>query len=305
MSADGSVFAACMGYRIEGCRGTYGDCHTHRVMAWNVNECQPLLTQDFACSPAVGISADGRQVAVGGDDGTVRLWNLETASTDRPQSTAIEVTPVDSGFGQAKVLALSEDQSSLLVGYERGMVELWGIQRGRKAKSFGRQRDGIWSLAFQPFSTAIATTTGGVSDYKIRFWDTENGRQLKAFEPQSISEVITFSSDGKLLAANDYDQIQIIDVESRRIVRWMDIPYDKHASVQVLSFSPDASALFGFRGSSSFLWDVDTGRQVSKLSVESGSFAKGSAFVDQRTVRFVYSRPLEIGYELVATTLAF
>lgn len=309
LSADGSVFAACISYSTKGCNGNWGECREHRVMAWNVNECRLVLTHDFDCTSAVGVSADGRQVAVGGEDGTVQLWSLETARTDRPRRRAIEVSPVYSGARRPVVVAFSEDQRSLLVGYRSGMVELWGIESGHKTTSFSGHTDRITRLAFQPSSTLIASASGGSSDYTVRLWDAENGRSLKVFRTGGIPGALTFSTDGKLLAITEWDQIRVIDVESRRVVRKMDIPYSKHGAVEVLSFSPDASALFGFRSNLSFLWDVDTGLQVSTLRIEKWSTAQGSAFVDQRTLRLVYSRPgadhVGASYEFVVTTLAF
>ena len=75
------------------------------------------------CSTVLALSADGRTVASGGDDGTARVWDAQTGELLRIFS--------EGHYGQVSSVALSADGRTLLSGGADGFACVLDVRSGR------------------------------------------------------------------------------------------------------------------------------------------------------------------------------
>src|SRR5262249_47806962 len=124
---------------------------------------------------ALVYSPDGKTIASGSLDATIRLWNSETGKQIRQIKV---VTGLDlNGFvsGGVHSLAFSSDGIMLASGCHDSSIRIWNARSGELiTQCKGHERE-IFALFVFPDSRSIASCS---RDRTIRLWDTRTGRQF-------------------------------------------------------------------------------------------------------------------------------
>ncbi len=109
---------------------------------------------------AVAFAPTGMQVAVGGDDGIVRLWNGLTCvntvgakCTDAPQRLPASQKALHT-------VAWSPDGRFLAVGADDGKISVWMLAQSQKPLFTVRQNAAVQSIAWSPDSKQMAAASG-------------------------------------------------------------------------------------------------------------------------------------------------
>ncbi|HJT78399.1 MAG TPA: WD40 repeat domain-containing protein, partial [Gemmataceae bacterium] len=217
--------------------------------------------EDRVAAYAVAFAPDGRTLAAGYDDGTIRLWDPATGKEVRRWHPPAE---------KVYAIAFSPDGKVIASGGPDGKVYLWEVATGKRRLVIGSAAGGgTRCLAFAPDGATVAAAGPGLGK-TIGLWDTTTGKAVRQLPGgREGAEGIAFSRDGRRLASAGRDgTLRLLDVATARAI-W-ELPNKCHRGA--LAFSPDGEALATSYGDVLVL-DAATGKQVRRLPGPGGANA--------------------------------
>ena len=165
----------------------------HRMLpsqrAFMAGEIRPYsIIQSLVFSP------DGKLLATGGIDNSVRLWDIQ-----QRQEIFIR-EQVKREFGRVSVVAFSPD-GKILVSAGSGNIHLWDVAEQKLIGTLNEEKS-INTLAFSPGGRFLAAGAGA----KIRVWDTKTQAEVTTLEGSAHSVTsLAFHRDGNRLIASSSD----------------------------------------------------------------------------------------------------
>ncbi|KAL1719604.1 quinon protein alcohol dehydrogenase-like superfamily [Schizophyllum commune] len=228
----------------------------------------------------VAFSPDGKRIASGSIDCTVRLWDVATCHQIGQ--------PLKGHTAQLNCIAFSPGSKRLLSGSSDGSIRLWNVDTGEQSsQGFDGHRGHILAVAYSPDGMLAAS---GSQDSMIRLWNATTGESVAELQGHSGGVAsVAFSPDGKLIASGSHDRtIRIWDVAMKK---QLGEPLAGHeASVASIAFSPDGKHIIsGSHDQTLRIWDVATRRQVGDALTEHdhGDFGAGDlVFGEVNSVAF-------------------
>ncbi|HEX3147611.1 MAG TPA: serine/threonine-protein kinase [Gemmataceae bacterium] len=135
----------------------------------------------------------------------------------------------------------------------------------------------VWSVAFAPSGTLMATATEGGM---VKFWDTQDGHILGSIDNRkSRSPVwsIAFNNDStQLFTASDDGFVRQWDVKTREEI----LPAFQHSyAARTMAISPNGKILVsGTRNGEIVIWDVETRKEKFRKSGHEGAVVTSLTF---------------------------
>lgn len=164
----------------------------HRIIVWDGAGKQSKEVRDFTEIPsAIAVSADGRWLAVGHTDGSVRRLDLADKDQDDTRHWLI---PKE---GPIRWLAFSPDGRRLAATADEDRapephartIRVWDTATAEKVSEFGGYTTPVVGLAFRPDRRLVSVGAKGVT----YVWDVEKGEAFTRLEPDGFYGVSAFA----------------------------------------------------------------------------------------------------------------
>jgi WD40 repeat protein len=237
---------------------------------------------------SVAFSPDGRLVASGSWDKTVKLWDAVTGALMR---SLAHVDNVGS-------LAFSPDGRQILSGSADNTVRLWDAATGKLVRTFEAHTAPIESVAFSPDGRQVVGA--GMWATTAKLWDTATGKLVHTLEGHSGAVLsVAFSPDGRqVLSGGGDNTVRLWNTATGMLVRTLAGHSERVASV---AFSPDGrQMLSGSADNTVKLWDAATGALVHTFTGDSKGVNSVAFSPDGRLVASASGQLIEVGADNTA-----
>jgi len=228
---------------------------------------------------SISFSPDGKTLASGAYDGTLRLWNLTTGKQDRVLEGHIQ---------QISDLTFNADGTLLASNSLDGAVYVWDVEAGKQRISltaespeqiFAFSQDGKWlaiahggaDLPVQLYDTVSGNEIAELSEHKyvlslvfdqnslitsnleskLQLWDPESGTSMTIGDQAGWNTILALSPDGSTMATNAWPGfLQLWDIASGQST---DIQIGHTGQVNSIAFNPD-DTLLAAGGEDGIIW---------------------------------------------------
>jgi WD40 repeat protein len=215
---------------------------------------------------SVAFAPDGKTVASGGWDDTVRLWDVQTGK---------ELRKLDAHKAMVGRVVFSADGRILASrGALDGTVRLWEPVTGTQLQKFtGLSNINPWrfnhdtALAISPDSKTVATTARNA----LVFYDVASGAEMKRLPAHVYGITVAYSPDGKLLASGGVDEgpdvysLRIWDVVTGKELRKCELP--KMEPPTYVSWDPNNNGKLAavIAEDDMHIFDANTGKEALRI----------------------------------------
>jgi WD40 repeat protein len=248
--------------------------------SWKIKH---ILTGHTQPIISVAMSPDGKTIASGSQDNTIKLWNaatgelLETLTGHHSAIIALAFSP------DGKILASSSNHE-----FNDGTIKLWDLNTRKLQQSLGASLVNlrVGSLAFSPDQQYLASGHIGFTavDTAIRIWQIDRGKVAYTLKGHGWEvTAIAFSSDGRILVSGSADSaIMIWDWRAEKRLRTLNRPDDFFGSlaswfdqskgiIWAIAISPDDKIIAsGGSDQPIYLWNLETGKLEKSLTNHEG-----------------------------------
>ncbi|MDX3666418.1 nSTAND1 domain-containing NTPase [Streptomyces europaeiscabiei] len=258
------------------------------------------LTGHTGTVSTLAYSPDGKTLASGSYDGTVRLWDTATGRTrkvlagrkiaDNPDvvrnvafgpdgrtlatshNDDARLRDLDTGRVRASVAVRDPDEDNLAaVGFDgdgRALAvtesgRVLDVATGRVATTLRGPTGLEMAVAFSPDGRTLATST---RDHTAQLWDLDTGRVLSTLKSSTgVVSSLAFGPGGKILATGTEDgTVHLWDVADGKQRTTLT---SASSRVESMAFDPDGKTLAaGSYDGTVRLWDLATGRADATLT---------------------------------------
>lgn len=216
---------------------------------------------------SIAISPDGKTLASGSIDRTVKLWNLESGK---------QVFSLGGNLDAIGPIAFSNDGRTLISSSCQwdNTVKVWNLETGAKVKSIEIPKPAeepehvIESLAFSADGKSFSAQC---RDTKINIWNTYTGELVNFIPSDGQIVSVAFSPDGRTIASAESFAPKLWNRETGKLIRTFE-GHDK--MVLTVAFSPNGKMLAsGSWDETIKLWNIQTGRLIKSLENHDGRIA--------------------------------
>ncbi|MCF3596825.1 CHAT domain-containing protein [Planktothrix agardhii 1032] len=203
---------------------------------------------------AVSFSPDGKRLATGSWDNTVKLWDANTGK---------EIQTLRGHTDRVYGVSFSPDGKRLATGSWDNTVKLWDANTGKEIYTLRGHTDWVWDVSFSPDSKRLASASG---DKTVKLWDVSAGKEIQTLTGHTDGlRGVSFSPDGKRLATASSDKtVKLWDSTTGKEIQTL----TGHTNwVWGVSFSPDGQRLATASADKTVkLWDSATGKEIQTLT---------------------------------------
>jgi WD40 repeat protein/uncharacterized caspase-like protein len=247
---------------------------------------------------SIAYSPDGKLIATGSEDATIKLWNVETGK---------ELRTLIGHIGAVNGLAFSPDGNSIATAGSDFVTRIWDVRTGTLTKTLEGHWNYLNCVAFAPDGKSIVT---GSEDQTVKLWNAATGElkfsdgPLRHYDPETVykqeivPEAVTsvaMNRAGSLIAAARNDKT--VTVLSAQDGKRSKVLTSLASPARTLWFGNDGNSLFIATKEGVEVWDVEAGTQTpmalegakeTKRSINTASISADRKFlatVDAANIR--------------------
>ncbi|MEL6398511.1 MAG: AAA family ATPase [Cyanobacteria bacterium J06626_4] len=237
-----------------------------RLLLWNRQNgrLQRAMLTVTSAIRAIAFSIDGYTLAEGRQDGTIRLWDLQSEyGPELFANTADEALTT---------LAFSPDKQLLVGGDEAGNLYVWRLASGEQLHCIAAHSAAVTAIAISPCSQFLLTCG---EDCAAVEWQLASGEATQRFQGRLTSRLGTVAylpgvppnSLRAVVIGRDEGQLVIWDLTSERPLKVMQEPCDLFMT---LTLSPNGRYLAASDISNTVsVWEVDSRARLYQISATS------------------------------------
>ncbi|WP_414586543.1 eIF2A-related protein [Scytonema sp. PCC 10023] len=231
---------------------------------------------------SVSFSPDGKTLASGSADNTIKLWNLDgslrnTLEDHKGIVYSVSFSPdgkilasgsadntiklwdqdgrlrntLEEHKGAVHSVSFSPDGKTLASGSEDNTIKLWNYQDGTFLKTLPGHTGAVYGVSFSPDGKTLASAS---ADNTIKLWNLDGGLPKTLAKNNRPVLSVSFSPDGQIIAATGEDgTIQFWNRDGKLLKRLYESSVVHH-----VIFSPDGKTIVSVGGDTTVkLWNPD------------------------------------------------
>jgi actin-like ATPase involved in cell morphogenesis len=205
---------------------------------------------------SVALSPDGRFLASGSSDFTVRGWDVDSG---QPVGT------LAGNMGRVSSVSFSPDGELLASGGFDKAIRVWKLPNGEPFHALDYS-DWVFCVAFGPDKKILA---GGGADTEIKLWNLETGELLRTFAGHSHWVLsVACGPDGRSLISGSADEtVKVWSLQSDDPL----LTFEHPDWVRSVAFGPGSRLVTsGSEDGVIRVWDLKTGKPVRALVGHTG-----------------------------------
>jgi WD40 repeat protein len=210
-----------------------------------------VLAAHWSAVFSLGWSPDGRTLATGSNDNTLKLWSPDTGQISRTLPTT---------GGRVAAVAFSHDGKGIASSNDAS-ITLWDAATGAPVRTLAGATAKVTALAFDPADRTIWSTA---LDGTVRSWSRSTGEPGRLLKHGNRAFAVAVSPSGqRLVTGGDDGMVRIWDPASGAELRAL----AHGATVDAVAIAPDGQTLISAGDDhTAKVWIMDRGERMLTLT---------------------------------------
>jgi len=223
---------------------------------------------------------DGQRIITYSDDGSLRLWNLESGvQIGNDWRDDDDDDGGDRRYAEVLSIALSPNGKTVASGSRDGKVSLWDVEMKKVVAKWTGHTEPTRSLCWSADGERVVS---GSNDGTIRVWDVESGDTVLGpiKTGHEYVSAVTYSPDTTKIATGGYDEtaLKIWDAKTGNLLSTIKLD----SKVFSLAWTSDQKKLITGSDPSIRIFDTATWQQIAILEGHTNSVYSVSLFQNDR-----------------------